>query len=87
MYCIEHHTKELTPKIVMVQHRAARFACRDYERKSSVTKLPAELEWDTLKLRIQAARLTPLYKITSEQVAIQRKSFSRQSPDQLVISS
>ena len=30
----------------------------------------AELEWDTLKLRRQAARLTLLYKVTSDQVAV-----------------
>ena len=69
------HTKELTQKIEMVQHRAARFVYRDYERKSSVTKMLAELEWDTLKLCRQAARLTLLYKVTSDQVAIPASKF------------
>ena len=35
----------------------------------------AELEWDTLKLRRQAARLTLLYKVTSDQVAIPASKF------------
>ena len=69
------HTKELTQKIEMVQHRTARFVCRDYKRKSSVTKMLAQLDWDTLKLRRQAARLTLLYKVTSDQVAIPASKF------------
>ena len=35
----------------------------------------AELDWDTLKLRRQAARLTLLYKVTSDQAAITALKF------------
>ena len=59
----------------MVQHRAARFVCRDYERKSSVTRMLAEFDWDHFELRRQAARLTLLYKVTSDQVAIPASKF------------
>ena len=66
------HTKEFTHKKEMVQPR---FACRDYESKSSVTKSLAELEWDIQKFRRQAARLTLLYKVRSDQVAIPAQKF------------
>ena len=69
------HTQEHKHKIEMVQHRAARFACKDYSRKSSVTKMLAELEWDSLSLRRQAARLTMLHKIQTDQIAIQPSNF------------
>jgi hypothetical protein len=59
----------------MVQHRAARFVCRNYEWQSSVTAMLADLEWDTLQLRRQAARLTLLYKVSSDQVAIPASKF------------
>ena len=38
------YTKGLIHKMEMVQHRAARFVCRNYEWQSSVTAMLADLE-------------------------------------------
>ena len=59
----------------MVQHRAARFVSRNYDWQSSATAMLADLKWDTLQLRRQAARLTLLYKVSSDQVAIPASKF------------
>ena len=64
------HSVGLTQKHEAVQRRAARFACRDYERHSSVTQMLINLKWDSLQSRRQANRLTLLYKSIHGQVAI-----------------
>ena len=58
-----HHKSDQT-KLEMIQHRAARFATRNYSRDSSITEMLAELKWETLKIRRDKARLTTLYKET-----------------------
>ena len=58
------HHKSDQVKIEMVQHRAARFATKNYSRDSSVTKLLADLKWETLTIRRDKARLITLYKET-----------------------
>ena len=50
--------------IEKVQRRAARFVSNDYSRKSSVTKMLTQLEWDTLETRRTRARLHLIYKET-----------------------
>ena len=44
-----------------VQRRAARFVVGDFCRKSSVTKMTQELEWESLAERRKTARLCQFY--------------------------
>ena len=69
------HNQGLIQKLEAVQRRAARFACRNYDRHSSVTKMLEDLKWDSLQMRRQANRLTLLYKSINGQVAIPAQTF------------
>ena len=69
------YTVDLINKLEAVQRRAARFACRDYNPRSSVTEMLQKLEWDSLQTRRSAARLTMMFKIVNSQVAIPASKF------------
>ena len=70
------NNQRLIQKLEAVQRWAARFACRNYDRHSSVTKMLEDLKWDSLQMRRQANRLTLLYKsINHGQVAIPAQMF------------
>ena len=58
------HQQSNKDTIEKVQRRAARFVSNDYSRKSSVTKMLTQLEWDTLETRRTRARLRLIYKET-----------------------
>lgn len=45
-----------------IQRRAARFVLHDYRRKSSVTNMLNQLQWDTLEDRRTKLRLTTIFK-------------------------
>lgn len=62
--------KKYIDQIEMVQRRAARFVLNRYDRKSSVTKMLTELNWETLEKRRTRARATMLYKVRHQLVAI-----------------
>ena len=64
------HTATNIAKVEAVQHRAARWATRDYQRTSSVTQMLKELNWRTLEQRRIDSRLILMYKITYDLVAI-----------------
>ena len=53
-----------------VQRRAARWVKRDYSRISSVTAMLQSLQWRSLDQRRKNNRLSLLYKITNDLVAI-----------------
>ncbi|KAK3109083.1 hypothetical protein FSP39_022693 [Pinctada imbricata] len=57
-------------RIEMVQRRAARWVCHDYSPYSSVTSMLENLGWRSLELRRSDARLSMLYKIVHDKVAI-----------------
>ena len=63
-------------QIEMVQRRAARWVVRDYSFTSSVTSIIEDLGWRTLEQRRSDARLSLMFKIVHQLVAI--------STDQLV---
>ena len=64
------HTATDITKLVAVHRRSARRATRDYQRTSSVTQLIKDLNWRTLEQRRIDSRLTLMYKITYDLVAI-----------------
>jgi len=64
------HTSEQINKIEMVQRRAARYASNRYHNTSSVNDMLTTLNWQTLQERRQKFRLTMLYKIVHNLVAI-----------------
>ena len=64
------HTATDITKLEAVQRRSARWATRDYQRTSSVTQLIKDLNWRTLEQRRIDSRLTLIYKITYDLVAI-----------------
>ena len=57
-------------QIEMVQRRAARWVVRDYALTSSVTSIIEHLGWRFLVLRRSDARLSLMYKIVHQLVAI-----------------
>ena len=63
------HTTD-TAKLEAVQRRSARWATHDYQRTSSVTQMLQDLDWRTLEQRRIDSRLTLMYKITYDLVAI-----------------
>ena len=64
------HTKELTSQLEMVQRRAARFVTADYRRRHSVTLMLNQLQWQTLLQRRTHSKVTMLYRIHHQLVAI-----------------
>ena len=72
-YCApvwDPHQAKYINLLEMVQRRAARFVLARYERKSSVTKMLRQLQWETLAHRRIAARLSMFYQIQHAIVAI-----------------
>ena len=64
------HTIELTNQLEMVQRRAARFVTADYRRRHSVSLLLNQLQWQTLLQRRTHSKVTMLYRIHHQLVAI-----------------
>ena len=64
------HTKELTSQLEMVQRRAARCVTADYRRRHSVTLMLNQLQWQTLLQRRTHSKVTMLYRIHHQLVAI-----------------
>ena len=54
----------------MVQRRAARFACNNRRRETSVTTMRDELGWRSLMQRRADQRLIMLYKIVNNLVEV-----------------
>ena len=69
------HTDTAIQQIEKVQHRAARWVKRDYSRTSSVTAMLQSLKWRRLDLRHIDNRLSVMYKITHDLVAIPRDQY------------
>ena len=77
-YCAsvwDPHTQSATQKVEMVQIRAARYVLRHYHSTSSVSDMLEQLNWPTLAQRRCWLRLTIMYKITHQFVAIVPTSF------------
>ena len=64
------YTEQGINQIEAVQRRAARWTKHDYGRTSSVTEMLQSLQWRRLDLRRIDSRLSLLYKITNDLVAI-----------------
>ena len=57
-------------RIEKIQRKAARFVKSDYQRTSSVTSMLENLGWQPLQQRRKINRLSMMYKIVNNQVAI-----------------
>jgi hypothetical protein len=66
-----HHQTDIG-KLKSVQRRAARFVLSSQHNRSSVTAMIQRLGWRSLEDRRRDARLTMLYKIDRELVAISK---------------
>ena len=66
-------------RLEAVQRRAARFVCKDYRRKSSVSSMIRSFEWKSLKERRAASRLTLLYKSIHHKVAVDTDHYQAKS--------
>ena len=64
-----HPNKDIN-RIENIQRKAARFVKSDYKQTSSVTSMMDELGWKPLHERRREQRLTPLFKIVNDLVAI-----------------
>jgi len=58
----------------MVQCRAAHYV-QSYQRSASVTEMLKQLDWETLELRRKKARLTMLYKMHCNLVAMDQQKY------------
>jgi hypothetical protein len=67
-----YHQTEID-RIEMVQRRAARYVTSSHNNRSSVNQMLEHLEWKSLEQRRKDARLTMMYKITNEKVAIPKE--------------
>jgi hypothetical protein len=59
-----HHTL-MIHNLDRVQRRAARLVCKRFDRRTSVTALLLDLNWDTLTQRRKISRLCNFYKISA----------------------
>ena len=64
------HTQTLINQLEAIQNRAARFVTGDYRRKSSVTAMKKELNWEELTLRRKVNRLTTFQQAVAGHLAI-----------------
>ena len=60
--------------IERVQRKAAKWVTPSQDRRTSVTKLLKNLQWDSLRERRRQQRLLIMYKILNDQVAVPAKS-------------
>ena len=67
-----YHQTEID-QIEMVHRRAARYVTYSHNNRSSVNQMLEHLEWKSLEQRRKDARLTMMYKITNEKVAIPKE--------------
>jgi hypothetical protein len=74
------HTKQHIDKIKSVQRRAARYVTKRYHNTSSVTSMLNHLNWNTLENRRNINRVTMLYKITHNLVAIDHNLYLVKQP-------
>ena len=63
-------------KIEAVQRRAARFTLGDYRRTSTVSSMLHQLKWDDLITRRQQSKVTMLYRVIHQLVAIPSALFT-----------
>ena len=68
------YTKQHRDSIEMVQCRAARYV-QSYQRSASVTEMLKQLDWETLELCRKKARLTMLYKMHCNLVAMDQQKY------------
>ena len=64
-----HHKKYIT-QLEAIQRRAARFVCNNYDYRASVTEMIDRLNWESLAHRRLISRLTMLFKIEHNLVAV-----------------
>ena len=72
-YCAsiwDPHHQNHKDRLEAVQRRAARFVCKDFRRKSSVSSMISKLGWKSLEERRAVSRLTLLYKSVNHIVAM-----------------
>ena len=63
----------------MVQRCCARFVYQDFSRESNVTRMLNRLQWDTLAHRRAKAKVTMLYRVVNQLVAIPVEQYLRPS--------
>ena len=65
------HTSSDIQRVEMVQRRAARFVSNNYKKsEGTVTNLLDKLNWKSLEERRKNARLTTMYKIHNQDIAV-----------------
>ena len=64
------HEAKYINQLEMIQRRAARFTCNNYDRQASVSQMIKDLQWDLLETRREVARLALMKQIQSASSAI-----------------
>ncbi|XP_072021297.1 uncharacterized protein [Amphiura filiformis] len=64
------HTQTQIKQVEAIQNRAARFVTGNYKRRSSVTAMKTELEWENLSDRRKTTRLTIFHQAIAGHLAI-----------------
>ncbi|XP_071145213.1 uncharacterized protein [Mytilus edulis] len=67
------YLKTETDRLEMVQRRAARYVSNKHHNHSSVNLMLQHLKWTSLEQRRKEARLTMLFKIENNKVAISKE--------------
>jgi hypothetical protein len=68
------HTEKLKSKLEQVQRRAARYVTNRYHNTSSVSAMLNHLQLPTLEHSRNLNRITMLYKITNNLIAVESRS-------------
>jgi hypothetical protein len=74
------HTEKLKSKLEQVQRRAARYVTNRYHNTSSVSAMLNHLQLPTLEHRRNLNRITMLYKITNNLIAVDPKLYLTTQP-------
>ena len=74
------YQKKYIDQLEMVQRRAARYTLGRFNNRSSVSDMLQQLQWDSLEVRRQRARLIMFYKVLMCIVAIPLPSIVVQKP-------
>ena len=69
------HTKANIDKLEMIQRKGARYVCRDFRQRSSVSDMLLRLQWESLQARHKADKLVMLYKMVHGLVDLSTTQF------------
>ena len=82
LVCVDPRGRNMSQvnKLEAMQHRAARFATGDWRRRSSVTAMLQEFQWQSLQERRTRSKIIIFHRIINGQMAVPHSHLSTPSP-------